>query len=131
MIAGLVAYIINFITGRNKNFKLATHWINTHRALLEDNFSLVGKKYFLEQVKLSYIFLVEFSGGNGGERGNRTVSGYVPFPYSPTLPPKGEMQLYKIVRKSILIKGQGACFLNLVFLDPWSLTHLNTLKPLV
>ncbi|KAI5753542.1 hypothetical protein M8J77_001152 [Diaphorina citri] len=42
MIAGLVAYIINFITGRNKNFKLATHWINTHRALLEDNFSLVG-----------------------------------------------------------------------------------------
>lgn len=42
MIAGLVVYIINFITGRNKNFKLASHWINTHRSLLEDNFSLVG-----------------------------------------------------------------------------------------
>ncbi|GLG94159.1 Coiled-coil domain-containing protein 47 [Gryllus bimaculatus] len=42
MIAGLVVYSINFFTGKSKNNKLATAWFNTHRSLLEENFSLVG-----------------------------------------------------------------------------------------
>ncbi|RWS19547.1 Coiled-coil domain-containing protein 47-like protein, partial [Leptotrombidium deliense] len=42
MIAGLVVYFLNFITGRNKNQRLANAWLNAHRELLESNFTLVG-----------------------------------------------------------------------------------------
>lgn len=43
MVAGLVVYFLNFVTGRSKNTQIANAWLNSHRALLEDNFSLVGE----------------------------------------------------------------------------------------
>ncbi|KAL3273432.1 hypothetical protein HHI36_014876 [Cryptolaemus montrouzieri] len=42
MIAGLVVYFVNFAMGKSKNSKIANVWLQTHRSLLEDNFSLVG-----------------------------------------------------------------------------------------
>jgi len=42
MIAGLVVYFINFITGKNTNQKLANAWFASHKQLLEQNFHLVG-----------------------------------------------------------------------------------------
>ncbi|CAL8288174.1 unnamed protein product [Boreogadus saida] len=42
MVTGLLAYIMNYIIGKNKNSKLAHTWFNSHRELLESNFSLVG-----------------------------------------------------------------------------------------
>lgn len=42
MIAGLAVYFLNFITGKNKNQKLANAWLSSHRQLLEQNFSLIG-----------------------------------------------------------------------------------------
>ena len=42
MVAGLVVYFLNFVTGKSKNTKLANIWFQSHKALLEDNFSLVG-----------------------------------------------------------------------------------------
>ncbi|XP_020852994.1 PAT complex subunit CCDC47 [Phascolarctos cinereus] len=42
MVTGLLAYIMNYIIGKNKNNRLAQAWFNTHRELLESNFTLVG-----------------------------------------------------------------------------------------
>ncbi|KAI9586485.1 coiled-coil domain-containing protein 47 [Glossina fuscipes] len=42
MLAGLMVYFINFFAGKAKNANLANRWFNTHRALLDDNFVLVG-----------------------------------------------------------------------------------------
>lgn len=42
MIAGLLAYFANYFIGRNKNSKLASLWLKTHRQLLEENFSVIG-----------------------------------------------------------------------------------------
>ncbi|CAH1180404.1 unnamed protein product [Phaedon cochleariae] len=42
MMSGLIVYFMNFAIGKNKNSKIASTWFNTHRQLLEDNFSLVG-----------------------------------------------------------------------------------------
>lgn len=42
MALGLVVYFINFVSGRAKNQHLATAWLNSHRQLLENNFTLVG-----------------------------------------------------------------------------------------
>ncbi|CAH1105825.1 unnamed protein product [Psylliodes chrysocephalus] len=42
MMSGLIVYFINFATGKSKNSRIANTWFNTHRQLLEDNFSLVG-----------------------------------------------------------------------------------------
>lgn len=42
MISGLFVYFINFATGKSKNTKIANIWFQTHRQILEDNFSLVG-----------------------------------------------------------------------------------------
>ncbi|XP_069761265.1 PAT complex subunit CCDC47 isoform X3 [Narcine bancroftii] len=42
MVTGLLAYIMNYIIGKNKNNKLAAAWFNSHKELLEGNFSLVG-----------------------------------------------------------------------------------------
>ncbi|XP_007958101.1 PAT complex subunit CCDC47 [Orycteropus afer afer] len=41
MVTGLLAYIMNYIIGKNKNSRLAQAWFNTHRELLESNFTLV------------------------------------------------------------------------------------------
>lgn len=49
MVAGLVVYFINFVTGKSKNTKIANVWLQTHRQLLEDNFSLVGDDGALEK----------------------------------------------------------------------------------
>lgn len=43
MVAGLVIYFLNFVTGRSKNTQIANAWLNSHRSLLEENFSLVGE----------------------------------------------------------------------------------------
>lgn len=48
MIAGLVVYFLNFVTGRNKNQKLANAWLASHKQLLEQNFHLVGELNLLE-----------------------------------------------------------------------------------
>uniref|UniRef100_A0A2K6ANX1 PAT complex subunit CCDC47 n=1 Tax=Macaca nemestrina TaxID=9545 RepID=A0A2K6ANX1_MACNE len=45
MVTGLLAYIMNYIIGKNKNSRLAQAWFNTHRELLESNFTLVGNMY--------------------------------------------------------------------------------------
>ncbi|XP_029428043.1 coiled-coil domain-containing protein 47 isoform X1 [Rhinatrema bivittatum] len=42
MVTGLLAYIMNYIIGKNKNSRLAQAWFNTHKELLESNFALVG-----------------------------------------------------------------------------------------
>ncbi|KAJ8245913.1 hypothetical protein GJAV_G00261640 [Gymnothorax javanicus] len=42
MVTGLLAYIMNYIIGKNKNNRLAQAWFNSHRELLESNFALVG-----------------------------------------------------------------------------------------
>lgn len=42
MMSGLIVYFINFATGKSKNTKIAHTWFQTHRQILEDNFSLVG-----------------------------------------------------------------------------------------
>lgn len=42
MMSGLIVYFINFATGKSKNSKIANMWFQTHRQILEDNFSLVG-----------------------------------------------------------------------------------------
>ncbi|XP_005994663.1 PAT complex subunit CCDC47 [Latimeria chalumnae] len=42
MVTGLLAYIMNYIIGKNKNNRLAQVWFNNHRELLESNFALVG-----------------------------------------------------------------------------------------
>lgn len=43
MVTGLLAYIMNYIIGKNKNSRLAYAWFNSHRELLESNFALVGE----------------------------------------------------------------------------------------
>ncbi|XP_031619330.1 coiled-coil domain-containing protein 47 [Contarinia nasturtii] len=42
MIAGLLAYFGNYFVGRSKNSKIASHWLQTHRTLLEENFAMIG-----------------------------------------------------------------------------------------
>ncbi|ETE73955.1 Coiled-coil domain-containing protein 47, partial [Ophiophagus hannah] len=42
MVTGLLAYIMNYIIGKNKNNRLAQAWFSSHRELLESNFALVG-----------------------------------------------------------------------------------------
>lgn len=42
MAAGIIVYFVNFMTGRSKNHKLATAWLESNRDLLESNFALVG-----------------------------------------------------------------------------------------
>ncbi|KAH8413500.1 hypothetical protein KR009_011817 [Drosophila setifemur] len=42
MVAGLLAYFANFFAGKAKNARLAQLWFSTHRALLDENFALVG-----------------------------------------------------------------------------------------
>lgn len=42
MIAGLIVYFLNFATGKSKNTQIANAWFQSHKSLLEDNFSLVG-----------------------------------------------------------------------------------------
>ena len=42
MIVGIVIYFINFFTGKAKNQKIANQWFESHRDLLESQFSLVG-----------------------------------------------------------------------------------------
>ena len=42
MVAGIVVYFLNFFTGKAKNQKIATSWFNSHRPILESNFSLIG-----------------------------------------------------------------------------------------
>ena len=46
MVTGLLAYIMNYIIGKNKNSRLAHTWFNSHRELLESNFALVGQYGF-------------------------------------------------------------------------------------
>jgi hypothetical protein len=51
MIAGLLVYFINFFTGKAKNNKMANIWYTSHKSILEENFSLVGKiVYFFKIV---------------------------------------------------------------------------------
>lgn len=47
MVTGLLAYIMNYIIGKNKNSRLAQAWFNSHRELLESNFALVGEFFHL------------------------------------------------------------------------------------
>jgi len=42
MIVGIVVYFLNFFTGKTKNQKIANVWFNSHRTLLESQFTLVG-----------------------------------------------------------------------------------------
>lgn len=54
MVTGLLAYIMSYLIGKNKNSRLAQAWFNSHRELLESNFSLVGKCASLHFVSSSY-----------------------------------------------------------------------------
>lgn len=47
MVTGLLAYIMNYIIGKNKNSRLAQAWFSSHRELLESNFALVGESFQL------------------------------------------------------------------------------------
>jgi len=50
MVAGLIVYFLNFFTGKNKNQRLANAWLSTHKQLLEENFTLVGKLSLGEKI---------------------------------------------------------------------------------
>lgn len=43
MLAGLGVYFLNFLAGKTKNNKLAQAWYNSHKQILENKFTLVGK----------------------------------------------------------------------------------------
>lgn len=45
MVTGLLAYIMNYMIGKNKNGRLAQAWFSSHRELLESNFALVGESW--------------------------------------------------------------------------------------
>lgn len=55
MVTGLLAYIMNYIIGKNKNNRLAHAWFNTHRELLESNFALVGEFHNDWDMVLVYV----------------------------------------------------------------------------
>lgn len=42
MIAGFFVYFTNYFIGRNKNVTIASQWLQAHRNLLEDNFTMIG-----------------------------------------------------------------------------------------
>ncbi|RGB38048.1 hypothetical protein C1646_756203 [Rhizophagus diaphanus] len=42
MICCIVAYLINYLIGKEKNEKVAKKWMETHISLFKDNFALVG-----------------------------------------------------------------------------------------
>lgn len=48
MLVGLAVYFVNFFTGKNKNQRIANAWFSSHRQLLEENFTLVGKCVLFE-----------------------------------------------------------------------------------
>jgi len=48
ILTGIFVYFLNFFAGKSKNKKLATLWYNSHRTLLEENFSLVGDDMKME-----------------------------------------------------------------------------------
>uniref|UniRef100_A0A2K6ANW6 PAT complex subunit CCDC47 n=1 Tax=Macaca nemestrina TaxID=9545 RepID=A0A2K6ANW6_MACNE len=59
MVTGLLAYIMNYIIGKNKNSRLAQAWFNTHRELLESNFTLVQIKVTMNDEDMdTYVFAV-------------------------------------------------------------------------
>ena len=47
MLAGLGVYLLNFLHGKNSNHKLAQAWLNSHRTILEEQFSIVGESLSL------------------------------------------------------------------------------------
>ncbi|XP_017784971.1 PREDICTED: coiled-coil domain-containing protein 47 [Nicrophorus vespilloides] len=59
MVTGLIVYFINFATGKSKNTMLANTWFQSHKQLLEDNFTLVGDDGALEHIKESGGLLKE------------------------------------------------------------------------
>ena len=58
MIAGIVVYFINFVSGKTRNQKLANAWLSAHKNLLESNFSLVGTYVgeFIESFEAVFFF---------------------------------------------------------------------------
>ncbi len=56
MVTGLLAYIMSYLIGKNKNSRLAQAWFNSHRELLESNFALVGKCASLSSLFLHMLF---------------------------------------------------------------------------
>ncbi len=56
MVTGLLAYIMSYLIGKNKNSRLAQAWFNSHRELLESNFALVGKWASLSSLFLPMLF---------------------------------------------------------------------------
>lgn len=52
MVTGLLAYIMNYIIGKNKNSRLAQAWFSSHRELLESNFALVGESSLVSSAML-------------------------------------------------------------------------------
>lgn len=63
MVTGLLAYIMNYIIGKNKNSRLAQAWFNSHRELLESNFALVGEffPHCQKDYSTGYICFLVFS----------------------------------------------------------------------
>lgn len=57
MVTGLLAYIMNYIIGKNKNNRLAQAWFSSHRELLESNFALVGELVYDLSLPPSPFFL--------------------------------------------------------------------------
>lgn len=43
MLAGLAAYLLNYLAGKAKNQKIAENWLAAHKQLLEENFTVVGE----------------------------------------------------------------------------------------
>lgn len=42
MLVVIAVYMVNFFYGKSKNYSLVNHWFQTHRAVLEKNFAVVG-----------------------------------------------------------------------------------------
>ena len=61
MVTGLLAYIMNYIIGKNKNSRLAQAWFNSHRELLESNFALVGESFHFSVASVMQLQCVNYT----------------------------------------------------------------------
>ena len=71
MLAGLGVYLLNFLHGKNNNHKLAQAWLNSHRTILEEQFSIVGKSlslihFWIKCYKILYLLWRDCRGHDRG-----------------------------------------------------------------
>lgn len=69
MMGVIAVYMVNYFYGRSKNAQLVSHWLNTHRALLEKNFAVVGDDGLSVDVPVTTNTTNAAENGDGGGGG--------------------------------------------------------------